>query len=98
VNLIALARYGDRRHTQTVVDTPEVKLVLFSLQDGQEVKGKGEPRVNLLVLEGEGELWAGDTVLPATAGTMLGADVGEAHGARALAGRFLVLGIITPGP
>jgi quercetin dioxygenase-like cupin family protein len=98
VNLLQLATYGDRRHAQTVVDTPEVKLVLFSLQAGQEVKGKGEPRVHLLALEGEGELWSTATVLPATAGTMLAADVGEAHGARAGDGRFLVLGIITPGP
>jgi quercetin dioxygenase-like cupin family protein len=98
MDLLQLASFGDRRHARTLVETPEVKLVLFSLQEGQEVKGKGEPRVHLLVLQGEGELWAGDTVVPAATGTLLAADVGEPHGARAGAGRFLVMGIITPAP
>lgn len=97
MNLLELAQYGERRSTQVLSSTPEAKLVLFSLTDGQEVKGRGEPRVHMIALEGSGSLWAGDTKLEAKAGTMIHADPGEAHGATAGEGNFLVLGIITPG-
>ena len=97
-NLLELAQYGERRHAQVVSESPEAKLVLFSLQNGQTVQGRGEPRVHLLVLEGEGELWAGESRIPARVGTLLPCDVGEAHGAVAGEGRFLVLGLITPAP
>lgn len=97
-DLRELARYGDRRHAQVVSETPEAKLVLFSLQAGQQVRGRGEPRVHLLAVEGEGELWAGEARVPAVAGTLLPCEPGEAHGAVAGDGRFLVLGVITPAP
>ncbi|HLR46428.1 MAG TPA: hypothetical protein VK092_04655 [Deinococcales bacterium] len=97
-DLLALAQYGEKRHTQVVSDSDEARLVLFSLQDGQQVRGRGEPRVHMLALEGEGELWAGEKTVPAAAGTMIACDADVEHGARAGAGRFLVLGIITPRP
>lgn len=94
-----LAQYGERRHSQIVTDNDEARLVLFSLQDGQQVRGRGEPRVHMLAIEGEGELWAGDTVVKATAGTMIACDADMEHGAKASEGsKFLVLGIITPRP
>ena len=96
--LLELARYGDKRHAQVVSESPEAKLVLFSLQEGQQVRGRGEPRVHLLALEGEGELWAGETRVAARAGTLLPCEANEVHGARAGDGRFLVLGVITPAP
>lgn len=98
MNLLDLAKHGDTRNVQVVSDTPEAKLVLFSLRDGQKAQGRGEPRVHLLALAGEGELWAGDVRVSATAGTILPAEIGEAHGAEAGSGDFLVLGIITPAP
>ena len=98
VDLVSLAQYGERRGTRIVSDSAEARLVLFSLQAGQKVSGRGEPRVHLLALDGEGELWAGDERVPATAGTLMGCDAGTAHGAQAGDGHFLVLGIITPGP
>ena len=98
VDLFALAQYGERRGTRILSDTAEARLVLFSLQAGQKVSGRGEPRVHLLALDGEGELWAGDERVPATAGTLIACDAGTPHGAQAGDGRFLVLGIITPGP
>ncbi|GAB5602699.1 hypothetical protein FJNA_12240 [Thermus sp. FJN-A] len=98
MNLLAKARYGTVRGVELLADHPEVRLVLFSLQGGQEVRGKGEPRVHLLCLEGEGTLFAGGKEVAATPGTLLACEPGEAHGARAGAGRFLVLGIITPRP
>lgn len=98
MNLLDLASYGERRHSQVLSSRPEAKFVLFSLQDGQSVKGKGEPRVHLLVIEGSGELWGGSNSIAATAGTMLPCEPGEPHGAVAGEGRFLVLGIITPQP
>lgn len=98
-DLKALAQYGDKRHSQIVTDSDEARLVLFSLQDGQQVRGRGEPRVHMLAIEGEGELWAGDEVVKATAGTMIACDADMEHGARAAEGsKFLVLGIITPRP
>ncbi len=98
MNLLDLVRYGATRGVEVLADYPEVRLVLFSLQKGQEVRGQGEPRVHLLCLEGEGELWAGERAVQATPGTLLPAEPGEPHGARAGAGRFLVLGIIAPRP
>jgi len=98
VNLLEKARYGERRGMELLADHPEVRLVLFSLQKGQEVRGQGEPRVHLLCLEGEGVLWAGQQEVWATPGALLSVLPGEAHGARAGEGRFLVLGIITPRP
>ncbi|AMA76386.1 cupin (plasmid) [Thermus parvatiensis] len=98
MNLLKKARYGEVRGVELLADHPEVRLVLFSLQAGQEVRGKGEPRVHLLCLEGEGTLWAGERSIPATPGTLLAVEPGEAHGAKAGEGTFLVLGIITPRP
>lgn len=98
VDLFALAQYGERRGTRILSDTAEARLVLFSLQSGQKVSGRGEPRVHLLALDGEGELWAGDHRIQAKAGTLIACDAGTPHGAQAGDGRFLVLGIITPGP
>lgn len=98
VDLIRLAAFGERRGVQVISDTPEARLVLFSLQGGQKASGRGEPRVHLLALEGEGELWCGERRLAATAGTLLACEAGDAHGARAGEGPFLVLGIITPRP
>jgi quercetin dioxygenase-like cupin family protein len=97
-NLVDRARYGDTRGVEAIADTPEVKLVLFSLQRGQEAKGRGEPRVHMLVLEGAGVLWNERGEVPASTGTLLASEPGEAHGARAGEGRLLVLGVITPRP
>ncbi|MFW5899354.1 MAG: cupin [Jiangellaceae bacterium] len=96
--LPALARYGEKRDAQILVDAPEVRMVLFSLQAGQRVGGRGEPRVQMICIEGDGQLWAGERTVPARAGTMIGCAAGEAHGAQAGDGRFLVLGVITPRP
>lgn len=98
VDLRSLADYGERRGARILADDPEVRLVLFSLQNGQKVSGRGEPRVHLLAIDGEGELWGGDRRIQAGTGTMLACDTGEPHGATAGDGRFLVLGIITPNP
>lgn len=98
MNLLERARYGEVRGVEVLADHPEVRLVLFSLQKGQEVRGRGEPRVHLLCLEGEGTLWAGEKTIPASPGTLLACAPGEPHGAKAGEGRFLVLGIITPRP
>lgn len=67
-DLLALAQYGEKRHSQIISDSDEARLVLFSLQNGQQVRGRGEPRVHMLALEGEGELWAGDETVSAKAG------------------------------
>lgn len=97
-DLPSLAQYGPQRGARVVADSPEARIVLFSLQDGQQVRGRGEPRVSLVAIEGEGELWAGDVRVAARAGTLLACRAGEEHGARAGSGRFLVLGVITPRP
>ncbi len=98
MNLLEKARYGEARGVELLADHPEVRLVLFSLQNGQEVRGGGEPRVHLLCLEGQGVLWASGREVQAVPGTLLACEPGETHGARAGEGPFLVLGIIAPRP
>lgn len=98
MNLLDMAEFGDKRHVQVVSRSPEAKLVLFSLRNGQQAQGRGEPRVHLLAVAGEGELWAGDVRVPARPGTILESDTGVHHGMQAGDGDFLVLGIITPAP
>ncbi len=98
MNLLDLAKFGDQRNVQVVSDTSEAKLVLFSLRNGQTAQGRGEPRVHLLALAGEGELWTGEVRMAARAGTILESDAGVHHGMQAADGDFLVLGIITPAP
>lgn len=39
MNLLEKARYGEVRGVELLADHPEVRLVLFSLQQGQEVRG-----------------------------------------------------------
>lgn len=41
MNLLERARYGEIRGVEVLADHPEVRLVLFSLQKGQEVRGRG---------------------------------------------------------
>lgn len=96
MNLLELASYGKRRGVKIISDDPEARLVLFSLQQGQKVQGTGEPRVHLVVLDGQGELWSGEQRVTAQAGSCLPAEPGQLHGAQAREGRFLVLGIINP--
>ena len=98
MNLLEKACYGEVRGVEVLADHREVRLVLFSLQGGQEVRGRGEPRVHLLCLEGMGTLFAGNKEVVAAPGTLLACEPGEPHGARAGEGRLLVLGILTPKP
>lgn len=95
----ARAANETRPATAVMLDTPDVRLVVFRLAPGQEVPPHTNPStVMLTVLEGSGTLRGGDEERIFQTGEMAIYEPGELHGMRATAGELLLLATITPRP
>ena len=95
----AVAASAERPATATVLDTADVRLVVFRLAPGQSVRPhRSHSTVLLTVLEGRGVLSGADTERDCTAGDVVAYAPDELHGMRATAGELLLLATITPRP
>lgn len=89
----------ERPSTVLLHDTPDVRVVAFHLQAGQEVKPHRSPSTVLLqVVEGEGEFSGADGVVHLSAGESVVYERNEMHGIRALDVPLRFHAIITPRP
>lgn len=80
-------------------DAPDVRLVVFRLEPGQQVTPHTSPSTVLLeVLEGTGMISWADGERSAGPGGMVTFVPGELHGMRALDERFCLLATIAPRP
>lgn len=88
-----------RPATAILLDTPDVRLVVFRLSPGQAVPPHTSTSTVLLwVLEGTGILSGGDAERECTRGDLMSYAPNELHGMRATDGELLLLATITPRP
>lgn len=89
----------DRPSSQLVHDVPDVRVVAFHLQPGQEVRPHRSPSTVLVqVIEGEGEFSGAEEAMRLSAGDTGVYERQELHGIRALEVPLRFLAIITPRP
>jgi quercetin dioxygenase-like cupin family protein len=88
---------ADRPHRELLYDSPNLRMLTFNFEPGQELPVHSHPsdsEVTLLILEGEGE-FLGTHEMPARAGQLQIMPVGEPHGLKART-RLRLLVIIAP--
>jgi quercetin dioxygenase-like cupin family protein len=99
----AVVAHTGRPATATVIDTPDVRAIVFRLSPGQAVPPhRNASTVLLTVLEGEGTLSGEENGVPVdrtcTAGDMIVYAPNELHAMRADTTELLLLATITPRP
>jgi quercetin dioxygenase-like cupin family protein len=95
----AVAAHPERPATAVLLDTPDVRLVVFRLSAGQAVPPHRSPSsVTLTVLEGTGTLSGEDDERRCAAGELVAYAPDELHGMRATDGELLLMAAITPRP
>jgi quercetin dioxygenase-like cupin family protein/hemerythrin-like domain-containing protein len=90
---------SDSFGTVTLLATEHVRVLLAAFEPGQEIPLHA-PEIDLVVavVEGVGELFAGDRVYPLRAGDVAVVPAGQTRGIRARAARLVVLNVVTPPP
>jgi quercetin dioxygenase-like cupin family protein len=95
----AVAPHPDRPATAVLLDTPDVRLVVFRLRPGQAVPPHRSPSsVVVTVLSGFGILSGANGERLCGAGEIAAFEPQELHGMRATEGELLLLATITPRP
>lgn len=95
----AVAANPTRPATALVLDTADVRLVVFRLAAGQQVPPHtSASSVMLTVLEGSGILSGADDERECAAGDVVSYAPGELHGMRATTDELLLLATIAPRP
>ncbi len=95
----AIAASPTRPAMTVLLDTADVRLVVFRLAPGQAVAPHhNSSTVLLTVLEGEGILSGRDGDRQCTSGDLVVYEPGETHGMRAIDHELLLLATITPRP
>ena len=95
----AVAPHPARPATAVLLDTPDVRLVVFRIAAGQAVPPHRSPSsVVLTVLEGGGVLSGENAEQDCDAGTVMAYAPEELHGMRATEREMLLLATITPRP
>ncbi len=98
INLIEMVKYGDYPVVNELLDTPNFKAVLFSLEKGQEIPPHvSSSEVIMLVLEGEGKFTSENGEMDVKKGMMGHYNPEELHGFKADE-RMVVLAFIIPNP
>lgn len=98
-NVIERARFSDAKPiSQLLAETPEMRIVGFYLQPGQEVPPHtSASRVLMTVLKGRGHMGTGAGVRPVGSGDWAACEPNEPHGFSADE-EMVVLAVIAPSP
>ncbi len=84
--------------SQLLHDAPEMRVVVFGVDAGQEIPPHTAPaRVLMHVVQGQGVFVTGEGTAPARAGTFVVTEPNEPHGFKAEA-RTVLLAVIAPRP
>jgi len=95
----AVSSSPTRPATAVVLDTANVRLVVFRIEPGQSVAPHHNASTVLLtVLEGEGVVSGKEGDRQCRAGDVIAYEPGEIHAMRALDQTFKLLATITPRP
>ncbi len=98
INLYEKVRYGDYPVVDEILDTPNLKAVLFSLDEGQEIPPHvSSSEVIMLVLKGEGRFTSENGELDVKQGILGHYTPEELHGFKA-SKKMVVLAFIVPNP
>jgi quercetin dioxygenase-like cupin family protein len=85
--------------THTLLERPQMRVLLIDLQAGQELPPhRPDSDLVLAVLDGMGQLLAGEELRPVRAGDLAVVRAGVPRGLRCLEGRLVALGVVTPPP
>ncbi len=97
---VDLAEFSTRGFgRRTLVETDGVRAVVVGLEDGQEIPIHG-PQLDLVItiVEGVGQIMAGDQAYPVRAGDVAVVPAGEKRGLRAIGGRLVAVNVVSPPP
>ena len=95
----AVSANPDRPATAVLLDTPDIRLVVFRLAPGQVVPPhRSSSTVMLTVLEGNGILSGEQDERVCGTGDMVAYPANERHGMRATTQELLLLACLTPRP
>jgi len=84
---------------RTLVETDRLRVVVAALEDGQQIPLHA-PQLDLVmtIVEGIGEVVAGQSLHPVRAGDVIVVPAGETRGLRAIGGRLVALNVVSPPP
>lgn len=95
----AVSANPNRAASAVLIDTPEMRIVVFRLAPGQTIEPHRAPAaVTITVLEGAGVLSSEQEERVCGKGEMVAYSPNELHGMRATTQEFLLLACITPRP
>lgn len=95
----AVARQPERPAMAILLDTADVRIIVFRIEPGQQVAPHtSTSSVILSVMEGAGIISGPDGEERCGPGTVIAYAPEELHGMRALGERFIVMATIAPRP
>lgn len=99
INVLELANFNPSRPmSRLLADSPEARVVLFSIRAGQEIPAHISPsRVFMYCAQGSGSFLKGEGQVPVKPGTLVECDPYENHGMSATED-MLVMAVIAPCP
>ncbi|MGH7775779.1 MAG: hemerythrin domain-containing protein [Candidatus Dormibacterales bacterium] len=97
VDLAEFSKDGFGR--QTLVDTGSIRAVIAALEEGQEIPPHAPPLdVVMTIVDGTGEVMAGNSVWQVRAGDVVVVAAGQTRGLRAVGGRLVAVNVVSPPP
>ena len=74
-------------------------ILVAALEDGRQIPPHATPRdLVMAIVEGTGQVMAGDSVHDVRAGDGAGLPAGEVRGLRAIGGRLVAVNVVSPPP
>lgn len=84
---------------RTLIDTERFRAVVAALEDGQQIPLHAPPLdLVMTIVEGTGQVMAGDRLEPVRAGDVVVVPAGETRGLRAVGGRLVAVNVVSPPP
>ncbi len=84
---------------RTLAETDHFRVVVAALEDGQEIPLHAPPLdLVMTIVEGIGQVMAGDSIHPVRAGDVVVIPAGETRGLRAVGGRLVAVNVVSPPP
>jgi quercetin dioxygenase-like cupin family protein/iron-sulfur cluster repair protein YtfE (RIC family) len=84
---------------RTLVETDRLRVVVAALEDGQQIPLHA-PQLDLVmtIVDGIGQVMAGQNLHPVRAGDVIVVPAGETRGLRAIGGRLVAVNVVSPPP
>jgi quercetin dioxygenase-like cupin family protein len=84
---------------RTLAETDRLRIVIAALEDGQQIPLHAPPLdLVMTIVEGTGQVMAGESVYSIRAGDVVIVPAGETRGLRATGGRLLAVNVVSPPP